>query len=70
MTDRYQDAKILRERQAAAEQAKKALRLAEKRLNATEAEKQFAAGITSGVYTERDIPQTMNADKVMWLADD
>ena len=69
VTDDYQNAGEIRKRSAAAEQAKKAVRLAEKRLKATEAEKQFAAGITAGYYTEQDIPRTMDAGKIMELAD-
>lgn len=69
VTDQYRNAKALRDRQAAAAQAKRVLRHAERRLDATAAEKQFAAGITSGIYTENDIPSTMDADKVMELAD-
>lgn len=69
VTDQYRNAGELRARQKAAEQAKRALRLAEKRLNAKEGEKQFAAGITSGIYTEKDIPRTMDAGKIMELAD-
>lgn len=69
VTDDYQNAGDIRKRSAAAEQARKAVRLAEKRLNASEAEMQFAAGITEGYYTERDIPRTMDADKIMELSD-
>lgn len=68
VTEDYQNAGEIRKRSAAAEQARRAVRLAEKRLNATEAEKQFAAGITAGYYTEQDIPHTMNTGKIMELA--
>lgn len=69
VTEDYQNAPELRRRQEAAEKARRAVRRAEKRMNATEAEKEFAAGITSGIYTESDIPRTMDADRVMELAD-
>lgn len=69
VTEDYQNARELRARQTAAEQARKAIRKAEQRLNATEAEKNFASGITAGVYAESDIPGTMDAGRVMELAD-
>lgn len=69
VTEDYQNAPELRRRQEAAEKARRAVRRAEKRMNATEAEKEFASGITSGIYTESDIPRTMDADRVMELAD-
>ena len=42
---------------------------AERRLQPTEAEKRFAAGIADGTYTLDEIPRTMNADTVEELAD-
>jgi len=69
VTDQYRNAGQLRQRQEAARQARQAIRRAEKRLNASEAEKNFASGIASGIYTEKDIPKTMDGERVMELAD-
>jgi|GEM_PF-1035110 len=53
----------------AAKQIQRETRKAERRLGATEAERNFASGIAAGVYTAGDIPASMNAEKVMELAD-
>lgn len=45
------------------------MRKAEKRLNATAGEKNFAAGIAEGYYKASEIPSDMDVDKVMELAD-
>lgn len=45
------------------------MRKAEKRLDATAGEKNFAAGIASGYYQASQIPSDMDADKVLELAD-
>lgn len=47
----------------------KELKRAEKRLNATEAERNFASGIAAGIYSEADVPASMDASKVTELAD-
>lgn len=53
----------------AAKSIRKEMRRAERRLNATAAERNFASGVAAGVYSQEDIPPTMDADKVMELAD-
>ncbi len=53
----------------AAKSLQKEARRAEKRLRATDAEKDFANGITAGIYREEDIPKRLNKDTVMELAD-
>lgn len=53
----------------AAKLVQKEMRRAERRLQATEAERNFASGVAAGIYTEGDIPASMDADKVMELAD-
>lgn len=53
----------------AAKMVTKELKRAERRLNATDAERNFAAGIAAGIYTEADVPSTMDTAKVMELAD-
>jgi hypothetical protein len=52
----------------AAKSLQKEARRAEKRLRATDAEKDFANGITDGIYREEDIPKRLNKDTVMELA--
>lgn len=46
------------------------LKKTERRLKPTEAEKEFASGIAAGLYDENDIPDMMDSEKVMELADD
>lgn len=53
----------------AAKSIRKEMRRAERRLNATAAERNFASGVAAGIYSQEDIPSTMNAEKVMELAD-
>lgn len=66
---KYHLAEQLLERDKAAKALMRATKKAEKKLNATKAEKEFAAGIAAGIYEERDIPKSMNKDKVTALAD-
>ena len=66
---KYHLAEQLLERDKAAKALMRATKKAEKKLNATKAEKEFAAGIAAGIYEERDIPKSMNRDKVTALAD-
>ena len=66
---RYHLSEQLLERDKAAKELMRATKKAEKKLNATKAEKEFAAGIAAGIYEERDIPTSMNKDKVTTLAD-
>lgn len=66
---RYDLSEQLLERDKAAKELMRATKKAEKKLNATKAEKEFAAGIAEGIYEERDIPKSMNKDKVTTLAD-
>ena len=66
---KYHLAEQLLERDKAAKELMRATKKAEKKLNATKAEKEFAAGIAAGIYEERDIPKSMNRDKVTALAD-
>lgn len=66
---RYDLSEQLLERDKAAKELMRATKKAEKKLNATKAEKEFAAGIAAGIYEERDIPKSMNKDKVTTLAD-
>ena len=56
-------------KERAAKSLQREARKAEKRLRATDAEKEFANGITAGIYREEDIPKRMNRDTVMELAD-
>ena len=44
-------------------------RKAEQRLNASDKEKEFAARIAAGIFTEADIPDTVNKSTVLELAD-
>lgn len=53
----------------AARRVRRATRQAEERLGATAKEKSFANSIAAGLYGEEDIPPTMNAGKIMELAD-
>ena len=53
----------------AAKQIQRETHRAERRLGATDAERNFASGIVAGVYNASDIPASMNRDKVMELAD-
>lgn len=65
----YFGAEGLRANDQAMRAIKKELRAAEKRLRATAKEKSFASKIVSGEFTEADIPNTVDRDKVMELAD-
>ncbi len=53
----------------AAGSVQRELKNAERRLRPTEAERDFASGIASGIYDEAGIPASMDEDKVMELAD-
>lgn len=66
---RYANTEQLKAKNKAAKQLKKAAADAEKRLQATEAEKDFASGIAAMVYDEEDIPARLRRDVVMELAD-
>ena len=66
---KYHQAELPLERDKAAKELMKATKKAEKKLKATKAEKEFAAGIAAGIYEERDIPFSMNKDTVATLAD-
>ena len=65
----YDNLEQLRGRDAAAKQVRKERRRAESRLDATKAEKTFAQGIASGLYTVSEIPASMDAEKVRELSD-
>jgi len=52
-----------------AKKMQRKIQKAEQRLGVTEAEKNFAAGLAAGLYTESDIPDSMDADAVEELAD-
>ena len=56
-------------RERAARQLKKTIRNREAALKATAREKQFAAGLAAGIYSEQDIPPSMNRAKISELAD-
>ena len=66
---RYANTEQLMAKTKAAKQLKKAAEDAERRLQATEAEKDFASGIAAMVYDEEDIPARLRRDVVMELAD-
>ena len=66
---RYANTEQLMAKNKAAKQLKKAAADAERRLQATEAEKDFASGIAAMVYDEEDIPARLRQDVVMELAD-
>jgi hypothetical protein len=66
---RYANTEQLMAKNKAAKQLKKAAADAERRLQATEAEKDFASGIAAMVYDEEDIPARLRRDVVMELAD-
>ena len=53
----------------AAREVKKATRQAERRLNATAGERNYASGIVAGVYSIDSIPKDMNRDTVEELVD-
>lgn len=53
----------------AAKQIQKETRKAERRLDATAKEKNFASGIAAGIYSTDDIPAGMDSEKVVELAD-
>ena len=65
----YGNVDELREYDKAAKDIDRVVRRAERRLDPTPAEKEFASGLAAGVYNYEDIPDTMNADKVEELAD-
>lgn len=65
----YNAIQSLIESDRAAKSIRKEMKKAEQRLHASEAERNFASGIAAGVYTMEDIPASMDADKVMELAD-
>jgi len=64
----YGQAKSLRMLDAAAKATLKNTRRAERRLNLTPEEEEFAAGIAAGKYYPEDIPSRFNEDKVLDLA--
>ena len=65
----YGQTRQLIENDQAAKSIRKEMKRAERRLQATDAEKNFAAGVAAGIYGEADIPDRMDADTVMELAD-
>jgi len=65
----YSHLRQLMENDRAAKQIQRETHRAERRLGATDAERNFASGIAAGVYNASDIPASMNRDKVMELAD-
>ena len=65
----YSHLRQLMENDRAAKQIQRETHRAERRLGATDGERNFASGIAAGVYSASDIPASMNRDKVMELAD-
>lgn len=65
----YRMVKQLIANDRSAKMIRKEARRAERRLAATEAERNFASGISAGIYHEADIPSSMDAEKVLELAD-
>lgn len=65
----YQNLEQLKGSDKAAKQIAGERRKAESRLDATKAERTFARGIMDGLYTEADIPASMDRAKVTELAD-
>ena len=61
--------KQLLEANRAAKSVQRELKKAEKRMNATAKEKDFASGVAAGIYGMEDLPKTVDADRVMELAD-
>lgn len=66
---RYANTEQLIAKSRAAKSMQKEARAAEKRLRATDAEIEFASGIAAMIYDEDDIPDSLNKDTVMELAD-
>ena len=66
---RYANTEQLIAKSRAAKSLQKEARAAEKRLQATEAEMEFASGIAAMIYDEDDIPDRLRKDVVMELAD-
>jgi len=66
---RYANTQQLLAKNKAAKELKKQAQDAEKRLQATDAEIDFASGIAAGVYDEEDIPSRLRKNVVMELAD-
>lgn len=65
----YGNTQQLIENDRAARSVRKEIKRAERRLQATDAEKNFASGVAAGIYGEADIPPSMDTDTVMELAD-
>lgn len=65
----YDASAWIRGREEAKKKTERARRQAEKRLNPTKGEKQFARGIAQGDYTVEDIPASMDRAAVEELAD-
>lgn len=65
----YGNTQQLIENDRADKSIRKEIKRAERRLQATDAEKNFASGVAAGIYGEADIPPSMDADTVMELAD-
>lgn len=65
----YGNTRQLIENDRAAKSVHKEIKRAERRLQATDAEKNFASGVAAGIYGEADIPPSMDADTVIELAD-
>ena len=65
----YGNTQQLIENDRAAKSVRKEIKRAERRLQATDAEKNIASGVAAGIYGEADIPPSMDSDTVMELAD-
>lgn len=65
----YEGAASMVAREKAAYKTKKLVEKMEKDLNPTAQEKSFAKDMAAGLYTERDIPLTLNSKKIIRLAD-
>lgn len=65
----YKGTKQLRDNERAAYSLKQTIRNRERQLNITSREKTFANGIAAGLYTEDEIPATMNREAVREMAD-
>ena len=65
----YAGAESMVAREKAAYKTKKLVEKMEKDLNPTAQEKAFAKDMAAGLYTERDIPLTLDSKKIIQLAD-
>lgn len=65
----YSGVKSILENDKAAQKVRREVARAEKRLSPTDAEKDFAVGLAAGTYDMADIPDSMEAETVLELAD-